>query len=187
MSDEHSQERESDSQAIAITDKRHSRDLETADQIELPATDRPQPVQSAEEAPTAEPERDPAPARGTAEPAKVDATEQADMEEAAAIQLRMLFEAGIGGYLHGQLDLLLTFALIYLGRRPNPATGLLATDLDRARLTIDLLDFIYARTQHELEPEDRLGLANVIASLKVEYAQAARDAAGPIPSGEGTA
>lgn len=104
-----------------------------------------------------------------------------------AQHVRLLFETGIVGYLHGQLDLLFTFALIYLGRRPNPATGLVAADLPKARLAIDTLAFIFDNTQQELPEQDRAGFLNLLNGLKMEYAQAGQGNSTTPSSDEGQA
>jgi hypothetical protein len=197
MADEHERDEQREREVL-ISDKRHSRDLEAqpADEpVDQPATDQPEPEVTA--APDSgkvvefkAPDRDSAEssagdtAAGQAPPPETPAPQPPD-DSPEAMQLRMLFEAGLPAYLHSQLQLILNFAMIYLGRHPNPATGLVSTDLDKARLAIDLFDFIVKRTQDELPEQDRAGLGNLISSLKMEYAQAA--SSGPPPKSPGEA
>lgn len=179
---EHSDE---EPQEVLISDKRHSREIKD------------EPEQEREDAAaTSEAEVDSPPAE---EPGEVVEFESPKRREAAATEppppadtgedspeaasMRMLFEAGVIPYLQGQLQLLLSFALIYLGRQPNPATGLVSTDLEQARLAIDLFVFIVERTGKHMPPEDRQNLSNVVASLRMEYAKAAPDPGAPTSGG----
>ena len=191
-------EHERDSaEGVTISDKRHSRDVdeELEEEAQAAVADEPSAAEvpaeavSEEDARIAEqaPSTEPVGAPDLEGQPPVQEAERAVADSPEAAQLRMLFEAGIVGYLHGQLDLLLTFALIYLGRRPNPATGLVAADLGKAKLVIDLLDFIHANTQQELSEQDRAGLANLISGLKMEFAQAAREPSEGPAEGEGEA
>ena len=106
-----------------------------------------------------------------------------EMAAAEMEQLRMIFGAGLSAYLHSQLGLLLNFAMINLGRAPNPATGIVSTDLDKARLAIDLMEFVVNRIQNELPAEERAGAVKIIGELKYVYMQLVTNA-GPAPSGE---
>lgn len=182
--DERDRERdEQEQQDIVISDKRHSREIREEREREESAVDR-----EAEPAPevSAEPgvvEFEPPTKREEAVPAEEAPPVDAEQESAQEASVRMLFEAGIIPYLHGQLQLLLSFALIYMGRQPNPATGLVSADLEQARLVVDLFLFIVERTDKHMPPEDRANLSNVAASLKMEYAQVAQGAPGPAPAG----
>lgn len=181
---------------ILISDKRHSRDLENADEEPAPET-VPKAAPIAEEpapsAPTgeaggsaqtgSESAKTPSDAKAVAQAPDTQEPPAAPPEESAeSAQLRLLFEAGLPAYLHSQLQLILNFAMIYLGRQPNPANGLVSADLDKARLAIDLFEFIVQRTQDDLPEQDRAGLANLVGSLKMEYAQAAQGGGKP-PAG----
>lgn len=92
-------------------------------------------------------------------------------------QLRLLFGSGLSAYLRGQLGLLFNFALISLGRMPNPATGIVATDLDKARLAIDVFEFIVSRIQGELQGAERNEVLQLVAELKYSFMQLAQSAA----------
>lgn len=96
-------------------------------------------------------------------------------------QLRLLFGAGLTAYLRGQLGLLFNFALISLGRMPNPATGIVATDLEKARLSIDMFEFIVGRIQAELQGAERNEVLQLVAELKYSFMQLAQAAAPQVP------
>jgi hypothetical protein len=185
-------EQEKDQQGVIIHDLRHSRAEEAAlaeeeqpeAEPEVPASEsagqepEPQPAEPepAEREPEAPPERS-APAAGLAgdaaddlPPELADATEQERLEYQ---QLRMIFGMGLKGYLAGQLTILINFALIYLGRAPNPATGLVATDLEGARTAIDLLEKTLVYVASELQPEEQANLKKLVGDLKFSYLQAA--------------
>ncbi len=175
---------EQEQQDVVISDKRHSREIKDEPEREESAVDpeaEPAPEVPVESGGVVEfeaPQK-----REQAAPAEEEPPLDADQESAQEASVRMLFEAGIIPYLHGQLQLLLSFALIYMGRQPNPATGLVSTDLDQARLVIDLFMFIVERTGQHMPAEDRANLQNVAASLKMEYAQVAQGSSGAMPTG----
>ncbi|MCC7478324.1 DUF1844 domain-containing protein [bacterium] len=102
--------------------------------------------------------------------------EMSDEEQAAAAlemaQLRQVFAGGLSRYLQAQLGLLLNFALIGLGRAPDPTTGLVTQNLAQARLAIDVLEFLVLRLESELHPQDRQQLAQLISDLKYAFMQA---------------
>jgi hypothetical protein len=172
-----------------IVDTRHPRDLDT----ETPAAEQ------APEAPEvyAEPEPEDLDAKKypqgavtpreplTVEP-PVGAAEQppegapSEQESIEVAQIREVFGAGIVNYLLGHLNFLLNFAVIYLGRAPNPATGLVSPDLEKAKLAIDMLEFIYARVSKDLPAQERTGIERVLADLKLSYMQVITEAAAPI-------
>ncbi len=168
--------------------------LQVEPPVEQPATPEPSgvvefPSQEKRSEPSAaqEPaEQDSAPVAGQ-QAGPEPPTEPLADDSPEAQHMRLLFEAGIVGYLHGQLDLLFTFALIYLGRRPNPATGLVAIDPLKARLAIDTLAFIYDNTQQELPEQDRAGFLNLLNGLKMEYAQVGQGASTTPANDEGQA
>lgn len=188
IADERERERDEEEQEVLISDKRHSRKLESTAEPE-PEASVAQEDPPADAVPAPEPgevvEFEPPPRDESA--AAEQPADEAEPDSPEAASMRMLFEAGITPYLHGQLQLLLSFALIYLGRQPNPATGLVSTDLEQARLVIDLFLFIVDRTGKQMPPEDQQNLVSVASSLKMEYAQAAQNAPGPAPGGTGEA
>jgi hypothetical protein len=172
-----------DKQDIVISDRRHARDLEAEAEDQEPVQEEPAAQEPAEvvefKPPQRETEKPAAKKQAETPPAPPAHEAQIPDDSPEAAQLRMLFEAGLPAYLHSQLQLLLNFAMIYLGRQPNPATGLVSTDNDKARLAIDLFDFIITRTAEELPEQDRAGLTNLVAGLKMEYAQSLKSGAKP--------
>lgn len=228
---------------VVISDKRHSRDLETeAGGHEAGAAESAEaesPAEPAPEAPSAaQPEAEPAAAPaesavldfpaaqhspaehapGGNDAALLDAEhafghgpaaadeheagsglppELADMEGAGELspdeqmaaaaemaQLRQVFAGGLSRYLQAQLGLLLNFALIGLGRAPDPSTGLVAPNLNQSRLAIDVLEFLVLRLEPDLHPQDREQLKQLVADLKYAFMQAV---AGPGAAGGGPA
>ena len=64
---------------------------------------------------------------------------------------------------------LATQALMMIGEIPNPESGLLATNFEAARQTIDILAMLEGKTKGNLtEEEDKL-LGEVLASLQIAY------------------
>jgi hypothetical protein len=184
---------------ILITDKRHSRALDEAAD-EVAAAPAP-PAAPAPVAPPTPPEGvveftrpaasvPPAVAPVVPEP-PAPAPEQVELDEEAYAaaemeHLRLLFGAGLITYLRSQLGLLLNFALIGLGRAPNPATGLVSTELDKAKLAIDVLEFTALRLKGQLPANEEQELAQILAELKYTFLQLASSAPVP-PSGGGEA
>lgn len=202
MSDKHAkydgEEREPGQGEIEVADLRHTRELE--EPPEAPAQPVPpvKPVPPAPPQPVAEPPEDvevetevgmhEAPGEPEGHGAQAHAAHdqggQGGEDAAAAFemeQLRMLFGAGLSAYLRSQLGLLFNFAFISLGRMPNPATGIVAIDLEKAKLAIDVFEFIVARIQGELQPAELTETKNAIAELKFLFMQQAQAAAPQAP------
>jgi hypothetical protein len=172
---------------VEVADMRHSREL-----AEPPAPPAPpEPPAAAPAAPAPPP---PAPVAAAPEPpedapeveteigmhAEAEPHEPHEGEDAASAfemeQLRLLFGGGLTVYLRSQIGLLFNFALISLGRMPNPATGIVAIDLDKAKLAIDMFEFIVLRIQAELEPNERAETLNLVKELKYAFMQQAQAA-----------
>jgi hypothetical protein len=69
-------------------------------------------------------------------------------------------------------------ALMLLGRVPHPATGQTEQDLDGARLMIDQLEMVEAKTRGNLsEPESRL-LKQNLAALHMAFVEAVEQPSG---------
>ena len=194
MNDERNHEREPE-EGIVISDKRHARDMEAEAAEETAQEPAPEPAPeptSPPEPPAAEPTAPAEPAGEVVDfkpperPAEPEPPAEQmpppDPDSPEMMQVKMLFEMGLPGYLQGQLQLILNFAVIYLGRQANPATGLVSVDLDKARLAIDLFEFIIEHTKADLPEADYSGLLNVAKNLKMEYAEAAAGG-GAAPSG----
>ncbi|MCB1218121.1 DUF1844 domain-containing protein [bacterium] len=108
-----------------------------------------------------------------------DGSMDEQMAEAEYRQVLQIFELGLNNYQKSQLGIFIQFALIHLGRTPHPATGLVATDLDKARFAIDLLHVSYTHLERELQPQERQEFQSVIAQLQMLYTQLAGNA--PMP------
>lgn len=194
------EEKEAGTGEIEVADLRHTREL--AEPEEAPA---------AAPAPPAPPEKPAAAAPPPEPPEEVEVETEVGMHEAGAEhaghdhsahepedagaedpaaafemeQLRLLFGAGLSAYLRGQLGLLFNFAFISLGRMPNPATGIVAIDLEKAKTAIDVFEFLVTRIQAELQPAERTETLNAIAELKFMFMQQAQAAAPQAPDKPG--
>jgi hypothetical protein len=195
-----SEEKEAETGEIEVADLRHTREL--AEPPEAPAAAPAHPVP---------PEKPAAPAPAPEPPEDVEVETEVGMHEAGAEhaghdhsahepetpgeedpaaafemeQLRLLFGAGLSAYLRGQLGLLFNFAFISLGRMPNPATGIVAIDLEKAKTAIDVFEFLVTRIQAELQPAERTETLNAIAELKFMFMQQAQAAAPQAPEKPG--
>jgi hypothetical protein len=180
---------------IEVADMRHTRELAEPAAPPEPAIPAPPaaPEPKAEPAKAPEPEvaaeveeeigmldqhepHDPHEGHEHGEPGEDDPAVAFEME-----QLRLLFGAGLTAYLRGQLGLLFNFALISLGRMPNPATGIVAADLEKARLAIDMFEFIASRIQGELQGAERNEVLQLVAELKYSFMQMAQAATPQTP------
>ncbi len=191
---------------ILINDSRHSRDGREASEpepevvaepvavepevVEAPAEPvqptepaglPPEPIQFqqpqepvATQTPVDEPSSQPPPAGGQPGEEEMTPQQAAEME-----QIKLIFGAGIKTYLGGQLGIFVNFALVYLGRAPNPATGLVATNLEDARLAIDLLEVVVNGLKADFPEEEAANVANILNELKYTYMQASQGTAPP--------
>jgi hypothetical protein len=57
----------------------------------------------------------------------------------------------------------------HLGKQQNPLTGKIERNLREASFTIDLLEMLSAKTEGNLEADERRILENTIAELKLNY------------------
>jgi hypothetical protein len=174
-------------QPVVIEDLRHRRDVEEEPEeaaFEPQPAPAPEPVAVSTPPP---PPATPAAAAAAAPPsaAELGAALEPTEEELAAAQeaeyayLMQVFQLGLPAYLHSQLGILLNFALINLGRAANPVTGIVAADLDQAKLAIDALEFILSRLQASLEPAERTQMLQMLSELKYTFMQSLSAAAGP--------
>lgn len=196
--DEEQQHREGEPYQVIISDLRHSREISEAEDAEPEAQERGEKAEPAAEAAQADaPLKTPdmtvaAREAETLAPEIVQAADsQAQLEEFEAEQpgdevsagemayLRQVFAAGLNNYLKSQLGLLLNFALLALGRAPDPATGLVSKNLPHARLAIDTLEFIVARLEPELQQAEKVQMKALISDLKFAYMQAVGPAQPP--------
>jgi hypothetical protein len=63
-------------------------------------------------------------------------------------------------------------ALMFLGRTPHPETGEAVKDLEAARLFIDQLEMLEAKTKGNLEPQERKLLRDHLTSLHMAFVDA---------------
>jgi hypothetical protein len=60
-------------------------------------------------------------------------------------------------------------AWAHLGKVPNPMTEKIERDLEQARMSIDMLDMIKARTQGHLSDDENNLLDHALRELKLNY------------------
>ncbi|MDZ7361622.1 MAG: DUF1844 domain-containing protein [candidate division KSB1 bacterium] len=60
-------------------------------------------------------------------------------------------------------------AWAHLGKVPNPMTEKIERDLEQARMSIDMLDMIKARTQGNLSDDENKLLDHALRELKLNY------------------
>lgn len=93
----------------------------------------------------------------------------------------------------GMVMQLSQMALMLLGRLPNPETGKPVRDLDGARLFIDQLEMIEAKTLGNLNAEEKNFLKQTLLTLRMAFVEAvehpepvvAPPAAPPVPEATG--
>lgn len=76
-----------------------------------------------------------------------------------------------------------------LGKIPNPMTNKVERDLEQARMSIDLLDMLKARTQGNLSEDESRMLEQVLRELKLNFVdeldkEKKEEAASQEPTGE---
>ena len=67
-------------------------------------------------------------------------------------------------------------ALMFLGRTPHPETGQTVKDLEGARLFIDQLEMLEAKTKGNLEPHERKLLRENLTALQMAFVEVAAEA-----------
>jgi hypothetical protein len=90
-----------------------------------------------------------------------------------------IFDLGIEGFLEYNLGMIYQFALVYLGLIANPTSGLIARDLERAKLCIDVFEFLSGKVKALLPKEAQDELGRVTKDLKMNFIQVA---ASPTPA-----
>jgi len=66
-------------------------------------------------------------------------------------------------------------ALQALGKLVNPATGRTETDLEAARMLIDLIEMIERKTRGNLSDEERRALRETLTLLRLNYVETAAE------------
>jgi hypothetical protein len=73
-------------------------------------------------------------------------------------------------------------AMLFLGHIPNPQTGDAEVNLPVAKMFIDQLVMIRAKTQGNLNQDESTALKDVISQLQIAFVDASRSAASPGPT-----
>ena len=73
-------------------------------------------------------------------------------------------------------------AMMFLGRTPNPETGQPTKDLEAARMFIDTLEMLEARTQGNLSEDEAHLLKESLTALRLAFVEAANEPAEPSAS-----
>ena len=63
----------------------------------------------------------------------------------------------------------------YLGLMMNPETKEINQDLKKAKISIDSIEFLLNQIKDELEAEDKKHIANLLASLQMNYVEKYKD------------
>lgn len=69
-------------------------------------------------------------------------------------------------------NLVITFqqaAFQHMGKIPNPITGKIEREIEQARMAIDMLDMLKARTKSNLADEETRMLDHVLRELKLNF------------------
>lgn len=78
-------------------------------------------------------------------------------------------------------------ALIFLGQSPHPDTGRVERDLDAARMFIDQLEMIEAKTKGNLTPQEDKLLKQSLTTLRMAFVEAVDQAAPAAAAASATA
>lgn len=77
-------------------------------------------------------------------------------------------------------------ALIFLGQSPHPDTGRVERDLNAARMFIDQLEMIEAKTKGNLTPQEDKLLKQSLTTLRMAFVEAVEQPAPAAPSTSAT-
>lgn len=69
-----------------------------------------------------------------------------------------------------------SMAVVLMGRAPNPMTGKTETDLEGARLFIDQLEMLEAKTRGNLTPEEQQLLKQNLMTVRMAFVQTVEEA-----------
>lgn len=67
-------------------------------------------------------------------------------------------------------------ALMFMGKIPNPETGQVIRELEAARMFIDQLEMLHAKTQGNLDPEESALLGQTLMTVRMAFVEEAREA-----------
>jgi hypothetical protein len=77
-------------------------------------------------------------------------------------------------------------ALVMLGRAPNPVTGKTETDLETARMLIDQLEMLAAKTRGNLGADEKRLLQQGLMTLRMAFVEATTKPAAPAEAAPST-
>jgi hypothetical protein len=77
-------------------------------------------------------------------------------------------------------------ALMFLGKTPNPESGRTTRDLPAARMFIDTLEMLEARTRGNLTSEEAHLLQETLTNLRLAFVEAANEPEAPAPAATGS-
>jgi hypothetical protein len=72
-----------------------------------------------------------------------------------------------------------SMAMIFLGHTPHPETGKTEVNLDHARVFIDTLEMLEAKTRGNLDKDEERFLKQNLISLRMAYVEAVNQSAAP--------
>ena len=73
-------------------------------------------------------------------------------------------------------------AMMLMGKTPNPETGQTMRDLEAAKLFVDMLEMLEAKTKGNLSPDEQKMLKQTLMAVRMAFVEAAgTPAAGPTP------
>ena len=84
-----------------------------------------------------------------------------------------LFDIGIEGFIEYNLGMVLQFAWVYMGMAPSPSSGKIERDLERAKLCIDVFEFMAGKIKHLLPKEAQEELTRITKDMKLNFIQSA--------------
>ncbi len=162
---------------IIVEDKRVSQTPDEGEKEDAPKTEP--------EAETKKESAKPSPAREKREEPPEEAPSEEkpprkDAEQTAEKAAQTIFDLGIEGFIQYNLGVVLQFAYVYMGLVVNPSTGLVAKDLERAKLSVDLFEILVDKIKGKIPPRDREELVRAVKDLKLNFINTASS---PPPSG----
>lgn len=93
------------------------------------------------------------------------------LRKAAQAQFEALSKMGIENYLREIFNVAYILSLQYLGLQPNPSNNLTSTDIKRAGVCIDVIDYLRKRLDEFLSTNEKSQLAQLVSELQVIYSK----------------
>ena len=63
----------------------------------------------------------------------------------------------------------------YLGLMMNPETKEVSQDLEKAKISIDSIEFLFKQIKDELSAEDKMQLENLLANLQMNFVEKSKE------------